>query len=79
MSAIAEDTRQVKEEFEAISTPTQVFIVAMMALTFIVGLLVAKATDFGITVEQVNGQECIEHDERQFCAGPPQAGQPAEG
>lgn len=39
MADIKEDTRVVKEEFDAISTPTQVFIATLVGLGIIVGVL----------------------------------------
>jgi hypothetical protein len=39
MASIQEDTRVVKEEFDAISTPTQVFIAVLVALGIVIGVL----------------------------------------
>lgn len=40
MASIQEDTRVVREEFDAISTPTQVFIAVLVALGIVIGLLI---------------------------------------
>ncbi len=39
MADLKEDTRVVKEEFDAISTPTQIFIAVLVALGIILGTL----------------------------------------
>jgi hypothetical protein len=39
MASLQDDTRQVKEEFDAISTPTQVFIAALVGLGICLGVL----------------------------------------
>jgi hypothetical protein len=39
MASIQEDTRVVKEEFDAISTPTQIFIATLVALGIVIGFL----------------------------------------
>lgn len=39
MADLKEDTRVVQEEFDAISTPTQIFIAVLVALGIILGTL----------------------------------------
>jgi hypothetical protein len=39
MASLQEDTRVVKEEFDAISTPTQIFIATLVGLGVIIGVL----------------------------------------
>jgi hypothetical protein len=39
MASFTDDTNQVKREFEAISTPTQIFIAALVALGIMIGVL----------------------------------------
>ncbi len=39
MASIQDDTRVVREEFDAISTPTQVFIAVLVALGIVIGVL----------------------------------------
>jgi hypothetical protein len=40
MAGFKEDSKQVKEEFEAISTPTQIFIWSLVALGLVIGFLI---------------------------------------
>lgn len=68
MSAIQEDTRVVREEFDAISRPTQIFIAVLVALGVIVGLLVGGMLGYGVAVEEVEGRDCIEHQGTLYCA-----------
>jgi hypothetical protein len=39
MASLQEDTRTVQREFDAISTPTQVFIATLVALGIVIGVL----------------------------------------
>ncbi len=68
MAGFKDDTRTVKEEFEAISTPTQVFIWALVGLGVVVGVLVGAFAGVGIAVEEVEGRDCIEYDDVLYCA-----------
>lgn len=69
MAGFQEDTRQVKEEFEAISTPTQVFIWALVGLGVVVGVLIGAFAAVGIVVDEVDGRDCIEYEDELYCAG----------
>lgn len=71
MAGMQEDTRQVKEEFEAVSTPTQVFIWTLVGLGVVVGVLIGAFVGVGIAVEEVDGRECIEYDDVLYCAEEP--------
>ena len=63
---LKEDTRQVKEEFDAISKPTQIFIACLVGLGIIVGALLAGAIGYGYT--QVDGRDgCIERGDTIYC------------
>jgi hypothetical protein len=68
MSALTEDTRRVREEFDAISRPTQIFIAALVALGVIIGVLLGALIGYGIAVEEVEGRQCIEHQDTLYCA-----------
>jgi hypothetical protein len=68
MSALSEDTRRVREEFDAISRPTQIFIAILVALGVIVGLLLGVYMGYGVAVEEVDGRQCIEHQDTLYCA-----------
>lgn len=68
MAGFQEDTRQVKEEFEAISTSTQVFIWALVGLGVAVGVLIGAFAAVGIVVDEVDGRDCIEYQDELFCA-----------
>ena len=68
MAGFQEDTRQVKEEFEAISTSTQVFIWALVGLGVAVGVLIGAFAAVGIVIDEVDGRDCIEYQDELFCA-----------
>jgi hypothetical protein len=70
MEGIKEDTRRVREEFDALSQPTQVFIAVLVALGVIVGLLVGGMIGYGIAVEEIDGRNCIEHRDTVYCEEP---------
>jgi hypothetical protein len=61
------DTEQVKNEFDNLSTPTQVFIWSLVGLGVIIGLLLGGAIAYGIAVEEVDGRDCIELDDTLYC------------
>jgi hypothetical protein len=65
---ITEDTRRVREEFDGLSKPTQVFVAVLVALGIVLGLLLGGMIGYGISVEEVEGRDCIEHEDRLFCA-----------
>jgi hypothetical protein len=63
---LKEDTRQVREEFDAISKPTQVFIAVLVALGMIAGALLAGLIGYGYA--PVDGREgCIERRDTVYC------------
>jgi hypothetical protein len=68
MDVITQDTRRVREEFDALSRPTQIFIAVLVGLGVIVGLLLGGAIGYGVAVEEVEGRECIEHQDTLYCA-----------
>ena len=67
-NVIARDTSRVREEFDGLSKPTQVFVAALVALGIILGMLLGGMIGYGVSVEEVEGRDCIEHDGRLFCA-----------
>lgn len=68
MAGFSEDTRQVKEEFEAISNSTQIFIWTLVGLGVVIGVLIGGIVAYGIAVEEVDGRDCIEHEDVLYCA-----------
>jgi hypothetical protein len=62
------DTDRVREEFDNLSTPTQVFIWSLVGLGVIIGLLLGGAVAYGVAVEEVDGRDCIELDDTLYCA-----------
>ncbi|MEX2504942.1 MAG: hypothetical protein WD378_08830 [Egicoccus sp.] len=62
------DTDRVKQEFDDLSNATQVFIWSLVGLGVIVGLLLGGAIGYGVSVEEIEGRDCIEHDGQQYCA-----------
>lgn len=68
MAGIKEDTESVKREFEAISTPTQVFIWSLVGLGVALGVALGATAGVGIAVDEVDGQDCIEYENVLYCA-----------
>ncbi|MBW3620682.1 MAG: hypothetical protein KY461_10590 [Actinobacteria bacterium] len=68
MANFREDTEQVKREYEGLSNSTQVFIWSMIGAAVLLGLLLGGAIGYGVSVEEVDGRDCIEHDEQLYCA-----------
>lgn len=67
MQSLKDDTALVKREYEALSTSTQVFVWALVGLGVLLGLILGGAVGYGVAVEEVDGQECIEHDGQLYC------------
>jgi hypothetical protein len=67
MAGFTEDTNTVKEEFEALSTSTQIFIWSMIGLGVVIGVLIGGLVAYGVAVEEVDGQDCIELDDVLYC------------
>ncbi|MFA9446639.1 hypothetical protein [Egicoccus sp. AB-alg6-2] len=65
---IKNDTNRVREEFDGLSNATQVFIWTLVGLGVIIGLLLGGAVAYGLTIEEVDGRDCIEHDDQLYCA-----------
>lgn len=68
MVDIRQDTETVKREFDGMSTPTQVFIWSLVALGVLLGLLLGGVIGYGVSVEEIEGRECIEHEGIRYCA-----------
>jgi hypothetical protein len=67
-SQISEDTRRVREEFDGLSKPTQVFVAVLVALGILLGVVLGGMIGYGVAVEEVDGRDCIEHDGELYCA-----------
>lgn len=68
MANFKEDTEQVKREYEGLSNSTQIFIWSLIGAAVLLGLLLGGAIGYGVSVEEVDGRDCIEHDEQLYCA-----------
>jgi hypothetical protein len=68
MESIKDDTRQVREEFDGLSTSTQIFIGSLVALGVLIGLLLGGLIGYGISVEEIDGRDCIEFEDTTYCA-----------
>lgn len=82
MASIQEDTNVVKEEFDAISTPTQIFIATLVGLGIIIGVLLG----LWLAVEEIEGGDpppVIEWDDNTYRlddgAGAPEGDSPEGG
>jgi hypothetical protein len=62
------DTDRVREEFDNLSNPTQVFIWTLVGLGVVIGLLLGGAVAWGVAVDEVDGRDCIEHEDTLYCA-----------
>jgi len=67
MGFIGDDTQRVREEFDRLSTPTQVFISVLVGLGVIVGVLLGGAIGYGVAVEEIDGRSCIRYEDRTYC------------
>lgn len=68
MANFKEDTANVKREYESLSNSTQIFIWSLVSLGVVVGLLLGGAIGYGISVEEVEGRDCIDHEGQLYCA-----------
>ncbi|MGY6502423.1 MAG: hypothetical protein ACXIVQ_16175 [Acidimicrobiales bacterium] len=68
METIKNDTNQVREEFDGLSTPTHVFIACMVGLGILLGLVIGGLVGYGIAVDEVDGRDCIEYEDTLYCA-----------
>lgn len=68
MVDIRQDTQDVKREFEGLSTPTQIFVWTLVSIGLLIGLVLGGAVGYGISVEEVEGRDCIEYEETLYCA-----------
>lgn len=68
MAGFKQDTADVKREYEALSNSTQIFLWSMVAVGVLIGLLLGGAIGYGVSVDEVDGRDCIEHDGQLFCA-----------
>jgi hypothetical protein len=68
MAGFSEDTTAVKTEFDALSNSTQIFIWSMVGLGIVIGVLIGGFAGYGIAVDEVDGRDCIEHDDILYCA-----------
>lgn len=68
MAGFKQDTEDVKREYEALSNSTQVFIWSMVAIGLLIGLVLGGAIGYGVSVEEVDGRNCIDHDGQLYCA-----------
>lgn len=67
MATFKDDTALVKREYEGLSNSTQIFVWALVGLGVLLGLLLGGAVGYGIAVEEVEGRDCIEHDDQLYC------------
>lgn len=68
MAGFKEDTTAVKNEYEGLSNSTQIFIWSLVGLGVVIGVLIGGFTGYNIAVEEVEGRDCIEHEDVLYCA-----------
>ena len=68
LPSFKEDTNQVREEFDGLSTSTQVFVASLVVIGVLLGLVLGGLVGYGISVEEVEGRDCIEHEDTLYCA-----------
>ncbi len=68
MAGLSSDTSDVKREFDALSTATQIFIWSLVGLGVVIGVLIGGITGYNIAVDEVEGRDCIEHEDVLYCA-----------
>ena len=68
LPSFKDDTNQVREEFDGLGRSTQIFIASLVALGVLVGLLLGGFVGYGISVEEIDGRDCIEHEDTLYCA-----------
>ena len=60
------DTDRVREEFDGLSKPTQIFVAVLVALGIILGFLLGGALGYGAAVEELD-ENCIEYEDERYC------------
>lgn len=68
METIKNDTELVRDEFNAVSTPTKVFIATLVGLGIVLGLVLGAFIGYGVAVDEVDGRDCIEYEDTLYCA-----------
>jgi hypothetical protein len=68
MQTIIDDTNNVREEFNAVSTSTKVFIASLVAIGVLLGVVLGGAIGYGVAVDEVDGRDCIEYEDTLYCA-----------
>jgi hypothetical protein len=68
VETIKNDTQQVREEFNSVSTPTKVFIATLVGLGVLLGLVLGAFIGYGVAVDEVDGRDCIEYEDTLYCA-----------
>ena len=60
------DTNRVREEFDGLTKPTQVFVAVLVALGIVLGFLLGGALGYGTAVEELD-DTCIEYEGDRYC------------
>ena len=68
LPSFKDDTNQVRREFDGLSGSTQVFIASLVAMGVLIGLLLGGLVGYGVSVEDIEGRPCIEHEDTVYCA-----------
>jgi uncharacterized membrane-anchored protein YhcB (DUF1043 family) len=68
VASFKEDTRNTKQEFESLSNSTQILIWSMVAIGVLIGLVLGGAIAYGVSVEEIEGRQCIQYEGDVYCA-----------
>lgn len=68
LPSLKDDTNQVRKEFDGLGRSTQVFIASLVGLGMLLGLVLGGLLGYGLSVEEVEGRDCIEHQDTLYCA-----------
>lgn len=68
LPSLKDDTDQVRREFDGLSRSTQIFIASLVGIGLLIGLVLGGLTGYGISVEEIDGRDCIEYQDTRYCA-----------
>ena len=67
LPSFKDDTNQVREEFDGLSRSTHIFVASLVGLGVLLGLVLGGFVGYGISVDEIEGRSCIEHEDTLYC------------